>query len=265
MNYSKYITGIIYKTTNNINNKIYIGKYTGNDKYYLGSGLLINRAIKKYGKDNFNRITLFECDNVEKLNIKEKYYIKKFKSTDKSIGYNISCGGDGGDVISNHPNRASIIKKMKKSMTGKKKSFSMRQKLSQSISGDKHHQFNKPRSESTRKKISEALKGDNNPMICNPIAIANHKKAVMKFIGEGNPMFGKHHSDSAKQKIGERSRKLIRTDEHCNKISNSLKKFFKDNTDIRKGKNNPNFGKKVSQKTRRKISESLKKYNKGIK
>jgi hypothetical protein len=46
---------IIYKTTNTINNKIYIGKAIHNNPKYLGSGLLLNRAIKKYGREMFVR------------------------------------------------------------------------------------------------------------------------------------------------------------------------------------------------------------------
>ena len=45
----------IYKITNLINNKIYIGKDTTSDPNYFGSGLLINRAFKKYGKENFTK------------------------------------------------------------------------------------------------------------------------------------------------------------------------------------------------------------------
>lgn len=44
---------IIYKTTNKINGKIYIGRYCGNRSSYLGSGSYLKRAIRKYGKDNF--------------------------------------------------------------------------------------------------------------------------------------------------------------------------------------------------------------------
>jgi len=49
---------IIYKTTNTINGKIYIGKDVKNDPNYIGSGLYIKNAIKKYGKEHFKKETI---------------------------------------------------------------------------------------------------------------------------------------------------------------------------------------------------------------
>jgi hypothetical protein len=67
----------IYKTTNNIDNKIYIGKHkTANlNDSYLGSGQRLKRAIKKYGKENFSKETLFIFDNEFDMNMKEKEII----------------------------------------------------------------------------------------------------------------------------------------------------------------------------------------------
>jgi len=50
----------IYLTTNLINNKKYIGKHFGElEDGYLGSGLLLQRAIEKYGKENFSKQILY--------------------------------------------------------------------------------------------------------------------------------------------------------------------------------------------------------------
>jgi hypothetical protein len=62
---------IIYKTTNLINGKIYIGKDSKNNSKYLGSGLLLKRAILKYGKENFKKEILEECSSIEELNQRE--------------------------------------------------------------------------------------------------------------------------------------------------------------------------------------------------
>ena len=49
---------VIYKTTNLINGKIYIGQDSKNNPKYLGSGVIFLKAIKKYGKENFVKETL---------------------------------------------------------------------------------------------------------------------------------------------------------------------------------------------------------------
>ncbi len=120
---------IIYKTTNLINGKIYVGLDTKNIPGYLGSGLLIKRAIKKHGIENFTKEILEECENIKELSDKEIYWINKLNSRDKKVGYNIMTGGYGGDTLTNNPNIKEIKKKMsnsadrkgvKNSMYGKK-------------------------------------------------------------------------------------------------------------------------------------------------
>lgn len=60
--------GYIYKTTNLINGRIYIGLKTGEfNSDYFGSGVLIKRAIKKYGKENFRIRVLAYANNLEML------------------------------------------------------------------------------------------------------------------------------------------------------------------------------------------------------
>lgn len=84
---------IIYKTTNLINGKIYIGKDSDNCKNYLGGGSILNLAIKKHGKENFKKETLRVCKSQKELDIFEKIFIRRFNSIDKNIGYNILSGG----------------------------------------------------------------------------------------------------------------------------------------------------------------------------
>lgn len=60
-------TWILYKTTNLINSKIYVGVHrlqnTSNSRRYLGSGDALKPAIKKYGRENFTRTTLLVSYN----------------------------------------------------------------------------------------------------------------------------------------------------------------------------------------------------------
>ena len=99
--------GYIYKTTNKLNNKIYIGQKKSEvflEDKYLGSGKYLKRAINKYGKDNF-KVELIDTANSRKdLSDLEIFYIKKFNATDSSIGYNIAKGGIGGGEVYVHNN-----------------------------------------------------------------------------------------------------------------------------------------------------------------
>lgn len=84
---------IIYKITNKINNKYYIGKHkTDNiNDSYMGSGVYLKRAMKKYGKDNFIKEILFIFDNEISMNEKEKELVLIGEDT-----YNLCAGGKGG-------------------------------------------------------------------------------------------------------------------------------------------------------------------------
>ena len=82
---------LIYKITNTINNKIYIGKHKTNDKNddYMGSGKILNKAIEKYGVDKFKKETEIVDDE----------FVARLDT------YNIKLGGQGGwDYINDHTN-----------------------------------------------------------------------------------------------------------------------------------------------------------------
>jgi len=89
--------GYIYKTTNLLNEKIYVGQHKSKngefDDSYYGSGKFILEAIDKYGKENFTCEILEWCETEEELNNKEIFWIKELKSTTKNNNYNISDGG----------------------------------------------------------------------------------------------------------------------------------------------------------------------------
>ena len=85
---------VIYKTTNLVNHKFYIGKHqTKNlNDGYVGSGKLLKRAIKKYGSENFHTEILHVCRSEKHMNLLEKILVVP----DREINYNLCDGGHGG-------------------------------------------------------------------------------------------------------------------------------------------------------------------------
>lgn len=115
------VYGIIYKIENIVNNKVYIGQTTRKDGFkgrYIGNnntspiewvynyhntandkGIYCNKyllnSIEKYGFNNFKIIQIFDVAFSEKeLNIKEKCWIKYYKSNIRKYGFNFTDGGD---------------------------------------------------------------------------------------------------------------------------------------------------------------------------
>lgn len=86
----------IYKITNLVNGKIYIGKSIGTLKYYFAGGKGINDARKKYGIKNFKKEIVVQGDfNNQLLNELERHYIQLYNSNNQTVGYNQTSGGDG--------------------------------------------------------------------------------------------------------------------------------------------------------------------------
>lgn len=96
--------GFIYKITNTINGKSYIGQTIQNvkDRFYQHCAtkcskavldMAIHRAIKKYGKSNFTVEVIEEVDSTN-LNDRERYWIKYYNSYIN--GYNSTKGGQDG-------------------------------------------------------------------------------------------------------------------------------------------------------------------------
>lgn len=159
--------GIIYKATNTINGKIYIGQtINGLDKrksaheniaINRNSPLVFHKALRKYGIKNFEWEIIEECEN-ELLSMREIYYIDFYKTNMciiKGNGYNMTNGGDGGgNLIEHHPNKLEIY-----------------ESISKSFMGEKNHFYGKKHTDETKLKMSINGKG--------------------KITGEKNPNYGK--------------------------------------------------------------------------
>jgi len=94
---------LIYKTTNLINNKFYIGQDSHENPLYLGSGTLLKRAIKKYGVANFKKEIIEDnINSYDILNEQETYWIAFYKNLYPNLMYNIKPGGAQGYFSKSH-------------------------------------------------------------------------------------------------------------------------------------------------------------------
>lgn len=93
---NKFKFNFVYKTTNLINGKFYIGRHSTNnlEDGYLGSGVHLRNSIKKYGKESFKCEILEFCIDFSNLLIREEYWILKLNAV--SCGYNLTISSDGG-------------------------------------------------------------------------------------------------------------------------------------------------------------------------
>jgi len=171
----------IYKTTNVINNKIYIGlssKSVNESTNYYGSGRLINEAIIKYGKENFHK-EIIE-DNIEdfkQLKNREIYWIETLKSHVSFDNYNLTLGGDGS--------------------LGLSPDIEWRKKISEAIK-------NSPKMESTKKIMSEkAIATWQNPEYRAKMSKMRKGRCANpnQHIVTGNIWRGKNLPDYVKEKI----------------------------------------------------------------
>ena len=171
----------IYCITNMINNKMYVGKMSkpvNKSKYYLGSGVIINKAIQKYGKESFIKEILEENIKPEELSIREIFWIEKL-NTKRPNGYNLTDGGEG---TAGYKKTHTQIENHRKAITGKKASEETRKKMSEAHIGKK-------KTEDHAKNISKGLKG-------RKLSLDHIKK-----VSEGNK--GKKISEDQKRMISE--------------------------------------------------------------
>lgn len=141
--------GYLYLTTNMINGRKYLGLKKGcYDPAYIGSGSVLNRAIRRYGNENFSLEILGEFHNEHDLKTAFEAYTHQFRAKERNSQYSLAAGG-GGSKSSDE--RSQIGIRVWENMSDQTKQIRS-QKISSKVKG-------KPKSEAHRKAISEAKKG----------------------------------------------------------------------------------------------------------
>ena len=217
----------IYKITNNINHKTYIGQhlYHGSllvEDGYMGSGIILKKAQKKYGIENFSKEIVTIAMSRSEANVLEKFYISKERNENSYGCYNVADGGQGGAWNKGIPCSEESKKKISEALKGREHSEEWKRKINENSTKFSGHHH----SEESRKKISESEKG-HRPYFCRPRTKEEKRKISEKLKG----------------------RKLNLSDEERLARSEKAKEMSR-----------RNIGSKRSEETKKKMSEALKAY-----
>lgn len=211
--------GFIYITTNIVNGMRYLGqkKFDRIWKTYLGSGSIIRKAIKKYGKENFRRDIICLCYSPEELN-KVEYDLSVFLNVvEDPDWYNMVYGG--GSTTGWHHSE-----ELKKAQSERAKKQWEDEEYRR-----KHIEYGK------------TLVGERNPNY------RNHKLA-----GENNPNYGKKASEETRRKISEANSNP--SEETRKKMSDSAKARM--TPEAIEHLRQINTGRKATDEQRAKMSQS---------
>jgi group I intron endonuclease len=197
------MSSIIYKITNTVNGKCYIGfttktleqrwkrhledafRKTPNDKYRYTQ--YFYKAIRKYGKDAWTLETIIHSNDIDFTKEMEKFCIAEYDSANPENGYNSTLGGEGGI-----PNEATR-RKISESKKGEKNpNWGKR--------GDKSHMWGRKLSEETRRKIGY------NSSQCSE---KTRRKISESQSGEKNHFYGKKHSPESRQRMSESRKRYL--------------------------------------------------------
>jgi group I intron endonuclease len=222
--------GYVYKITNNINDRWYIGSHDGHNPYYMGSGKVLKLAIKKHGIENFTKEILFYS---EKFKADETQILVELDAANDPNSYNLINTGEGGMLGLKHSKETK--EKLADAWRGERNpnyqreySDEERKAMSERQKGEKSHMWGKHLSDETKQHLRELNLGENNPMYgVSPSAETREKQAV-KMRGENNPNWGKDFSEETRAKMSA----------------------------AKKGENHPLWGLHLSDEYKKKISEA---------
>jgi len=224
----------VYETTNLINGKKYrcIHKTKNINDKYLGSGTTFVNSIKKYGKDNFKREILEFCDSYNELLEREKFYVNDEWIKDRT-NYNKKTGGQSAGILSDESKN-----KISKTLKEKYQRGELVATIGEWIKENGTWISNggvvsEESKENSSKSAKERYKNDeNHPLKLYPNRIVSDEQK-------------KKTSETLKEmyKTGDRVAKHDKlSEEHKNKISESLYIYYKNEVHHSKGKSPWNKG-----------------------
>lgn len=181
-----------YRTVNKVNGNYYYGVRTlkrVNDPY-LGSGIRLREAVKKYGKESFIREDLIEFSTFKEALEWERLTITEELLQDVRC-YNLKPGGAGGSLPWSEEKKKEVVEK-----GSYKKSNMTKEKISQAHKGKIGSFSGKSHSEESKEKMSKIRKGKQGTFL------------------------GKSHSEETKQKM-----KKPKTEEQKRKIQEALRNY----------------------------------------
>lgn len=235
-----------YKTTNLINNKYYYG--SGHMDDYYGSGKTLQKALNKYGKENF-KVEKLRFFNTRKAAYNfEDRFLKIHKPANNTECYNIVNAARGGDTFTNHPNKKAILEKRKQT---KIKNGTVGWPHESRLAAEKQKQLYHPGYGSLipgevkdmyNKKHSDTMKGWHKNNDFTWVGCKHTEESKMKMSaalsGENHPNFGKPLPEETKIKISKATKGKTVSVETRRKISKAAK------------------GKTVSAETKKKQSQA---------
>ena len=189
----------IYKIINIITNKFYLGSAKNLTKRWQRhlnaltkdkhENIYLQRAFKKYGKENF-RFEIIEYCEIKDLLIREQYYLDYLTPWDTTKGYNIGRKSSGGDNLSSNPNKEQIISNIKNTIN---------ETMATMTDEEKKAKWGRPQ------ETNPNWKGGISKYECvdckKVISYGYTRCLVCSKIGENNSFYGKKHTEETKEKI----------------------------------------------------------------
>lgn len=286
--------GVIYKWTNKISGKAYIGQTTQDpekrraEHLYTSSDSVISRAIRKYGVENFDfEVIDSTATNQDELDAREKYWSEYYHTwigDPECWGYNVrECGGAHGAWPQDVKDKISQSKigtgmGADNPFYGKHHTEETKRVISEHhtlyYSDPEHRQSQShPLSSEQKGKLSASLRKyyETHESASKGRHLSDETKAKLSVAphlkGESHPWWGRHHTQETKDKISQAKKGKQVGEEnpfYGKHHSVETRQKLKDKAKTQcAGEGNPMYGKKHTEEAKRKMSEAKQHYIRG--